>query len=53
MDVEYAKKLSFKMDVRIVADTIKKVLKREDVIDAGTWEIPSLDMYRKGVKNER
>lgn len=53
-DTEYAKNLSFILDVKIIFNTIHKVLKRDDVtiVDKGTLE--SLDIERKShLENKR
>lgn len=45
MDVYYVKNLSFKLDMKILFLTIKKVLKRDDIA-VSNIEIP-LDLYRQ------
>lgn len=53
-DTEYAKNLSFILDIKIIFNTIHKVLKRDDitVVDKGTLE--SLDIERKSqLENKR
>ena len=51
MDTSYANKITFKNDFKIILKTVKKVVLKSDVIDAGTWELPGLDIYR-GAQNE-
>lgn len=46
-DLEYVNNITFVNDCKIVFETIKKVIKGSDVIDAGTWEVPDFDIYRK------
>ena len=48
LDVEYANNISFLQDMRIIIYTIMKVIRREDVVDAGDFEMPDLDEERKG-----
>ena len=48
MDVWYVSHLSFVTDVKIIARTIKSVLKRESVVPAG---VEALDDYRKKKQN--
>lgn len=43
-DVEYVKNISFREDMRIIIETIKKVLKRADVVEAGSQG--DFDKYR-------
>lgn len=50
IDLEYIKNISFFNDLKIIFLTIKKVLKKSDVVDAGTWDIPNFNEYRR--KNE-
>lgn len=50
-DVEYVYNISFVNDIKIIFLTVKKVLKKENVIDAGSWEIPALNIYRMEIKN--
>lgn len=47
LDVEYTENITFLNDVRIILKTIGKVLKREDVADAGKFEMLDLDQERK------
>lgn len=46
-DLEYINKISFKEDFKIIFSTIKKVLKREDIVVRGTGEMVDFDEYRK------
>lgn len=50
LDVEYAKKITFIGDVRIILQTIVKVIKRSDVAEK---RIPPLDEVRREEKNNR
>ena len=47
MDVKYVENISFKEDVKIFIKTISKVLKRENIADAGHFEMKDLDQERK------
>ena len=47
LDVKYAEHITFWGDVRIILMTIVKVVKREDVVDAGNFEMLDLDQERK------
>lgn len=49
MDVWYVNHLSFATDIKIVAKTIKSVLKRESVVPAG---VEAFDEYRKKQRNK-
>lgn len=46
LDVEYVENISFKGDIGIILKTIGKVVKRENVIDAGSFAILDLDQER-------
>ena len=48
LDVEYAENISFLEDLRIVKATLFKVIKSEDVVDAGEFDILDLDEERNG-----
>ena len=50
-DIEYVNKLSFFLDMKIVFLTIKKVIKKEDVIVITDLNFSDLDMERKNAKN--
>ena len=47
LDVEYAENISFLGDIKIILMTIVKVIKREDVVDAGSFEMLDFDQERK------
>ena len=47
LDVSYAEKITFLGDVRIILMTVVKVIKREDVVDAGSFDILDLDQERE------
>lgn len=51
-DLQYAKKISFLGDLKIVLLTIKKVLKREDVVIRGYGKAVDFDVYRKENRGE-
>lgn len=51
LDVEYVEKQSFLFDLKIILTTIKKVFKREDILDAAPQG--SLSSYRSKQKAER
>ena len=46
-DVEYVENMSFYMDVKILFGTLIKVLRHEDVVDAGCFIMQDLDVERK------
>lgn len=46
-DIEYVNNISFKMDLKIIIYTIKKVFKREDIVLSGTGKIENFNIYRK------
>ena len=46
-DLEYVKKITFLGDIKIILMTIKKALKREDVIVRGTGKTMDFDAYRR------
>lgn len=46
LDVKYAESISFFGDLRIILMTIVKVVKSEDVVDAGSFEMLDLDQER-------
>ena len=47
MDVQYVENISFIEDLKIFLKTIGKVVKHEDVVDAGHFEMKDLDQERK------
>ncbi len=47
-DVRYVENLSFLNDIKIILLTIKKVLERKDVAEAGRYAIADLDQERRG-----
>lgn len=47
LDVKYAENISFLGDIRIILMTVIKVVKSEDVVDAGSFEMLDLDQERK------
>lgn len=47
LDVKYAEHITFLGDVKIILMTVVKVIKREDVVDAGSFEMLDLDQERK------
>lgn len=47
LDVKYAEHITFLGDVKIILLTAVKVIKREDVVDAGSFEMLDLDQERK------
>lgn len=47
-DIEYVKKLSLLMDIKVLFYTILNVLKRKDIV---LQAVPDLDEYRKNKKN--
>lgn len=47
MDVKYVENITFKEDMRIFLKTIAKVLRHEDVVDAGFFEMKDLDQERE------
>lgn len=49
MDLEYVNNLSFKMDIKIVFDTIKIVLKRDGINQEGQATMTFLDEERKAI----
>ena len=48
MDVEYVENISFAEDMRIIFMTVSKVLKRDGIVDAGSFEMQDLDQERGG-----
>lgn len=46
-DLEYANNLSLAMDIKIIAMTIEKVLKRSDTLSGAEQTVPDFDVYRK------
>ncbi len=48
LDVDYAEHISFLGDVKIIFKTVGKVLKHEDVVDAGSFAMLDLDQEREG-----
>lgn len=49
LDVEYAENITFLGDVKIILKTIIKVIKKEDVVDAGELRILDLDQERRNI----
>ena len=47
LDVKYAEHISFFGDVKIILKTVATVIKREGVVDAGSFEMLDLDQERK------
>lgn len=47
-DVYYVEHCTFKQDVSIVWQTVKKVLKKSDVLSGAEQTVPDLDVYRAG-----
>lgn len=47
LDVKYAEHITFLGDVKIILMTVVKVIRREDVVDAGSFEMLDLDQERK------
>ena len=47
LDVKYAEDITFLGDLKIILMTVVKVIKREDVADAGSFEMQDLDQERK------
>lgn len=45
MDIEYVDKVSFRLDVKIILDTVLKVLKRADVSVRGTTKVKDYGPY--------
>lgn len=50
-DIEYEREVSFYFDIKVIFLTLKKVIKKEDVVVINDLEFKSLDMERKNVKN--
>ena len=46
-DIEYVNNITFINDVKILFKTFYKVIKKDDVITAGTGKIVSFNEYRK------
>lgn len=46
-DIQYVNNISFISDIKILFLTFYKVIKRNDIITAGTGKILSFDVYRK------
>lgn len=46
-DLEYIERITLKKDIKIIMETIKKVLKKEDILMGKEVTIPPLDIYRK------
>lgn len=45
-DLEYIKNMSFKNDMKIIFKTIKKVLKKDNIVISGTGKIKDFNTYR-------
>lgn len=50
-DLEYIKNISFKNDMKIIFKTIKKVLKKDNIVIRGTSKTKDFNIYR-GEQNE-
>lgn len=50
MDIEYVKKISFSMDIKILIKTIEVVLKRQGVAEGGEMKEKDLDEERRWIK---
>ena len=46
LDVEYVENMSFLGDIRIILKTVGKVIRHENVVDAGSFEMLDLDQER-------
>lgn len=46
-DIQYVNKISFRMDLYIIVQTVIKVIKRNDVGVRGTGNIMDFDVYRR------
>jgi lipopolysaccharide/colanic/teichoic acid biosynthesis glycosyltransferase len=46
-DLQYKKNVSFKEDFKIILMTIKKVLKKENIVVRGTGKTKDFDDYRR------
>ena len=51
-DIKYVNKITFLGDVKIILLTIKKVLKKEDIVVRGTGTVIDFDKYRQQQKNQ-
>jgi len=47
LDVKYTENISFWGDLKIILMTVVKVVRREDIADAGSFEMLDLDQERK------
>lgn len=47
LDVDYAENITFLGDLKIILKTVGKVIKREGVVNAGSFEMKDLDQERK------
>lgn len=47
LDVEYVEHITFLGDLKIILKTVLKVIKKEGVVDAGSFEMQDLDQERK------
>jgi hypothetical protein len=47
LDVDYAESITLHGDIKILLKTIVKVVKHEDIADAGRFEMLDLDQERK------
>ena len=47
LDVDYAEHITLKGDLNIIMMTVIKVIRHEDVVDAGSFEMLDLDQERK------
>ena len=46
-DLKYVNNVSFKLDLKIICMTIKKVFKRENIVVRGTGKTEDFDTYRR------
>lgn len=51
-DIKYVNKITFLGDVKIILLTIKKTLKKEDIVVRGTGTVIDFDKYRQQQKNQ-
>lgn len=52
-DLYYIKNISLKEDIKIIFSTIKKVVKKEDIVVRGTGKAIDFDKYRKEQKETK
>lgn len=51
LDIEYVNKISFRMDLRIILNTIIKTIKSDGVVIWGTGKVDDLDIERSQIHN--